>query len=126
MSKKLRVFKLRDSKDEDLFRELEDYKKELSSLRIAKIAGGTASKLGRIKLVRKAIAKYLTVINQKNRDKVRDTLAKKNLKPLDLRGKKTRAIRKRLTKHQQQLRTLRKIKKDNNFGKRRYTLRKVE
>jgi len=48
-----------------LFKELDDYKKELSSLRIAKIAGGTASKLGRIRLVRKAIAKFLTVINQK-------------------------------------------------------------
>jgi len=95
MSKKLRVFKLRDSKDDDLFKELDDYKKELSSLRIAKIAGGTASKLGRIKLVRKAIAKFLTVINQKNRDKVRDSLAKKSLKPLDLRGKKDKSNQKK-------------------------------
>jgi len=109
-----------------LFKELDDYKKELSSLRIAKIAGGTASKLGRIRLVRKAIAKFLTVINQKNRDKVRDSLAKKSLKPLDLRGKKTRAIRRRITKHQQGLKTLRQVKKDNNFGLRKYTLRKVE
>ena len=50
MSKKLRVFKLRDSKDEELHKELEEYKKELSSLRIAKIAGGTAAKLGRIRV----------------------------------------------------------------------------
>ena len=50
MSKKLRVFKLRDSKDEDLHKELEEYKKELSALRIAKIAGGTAAKLGRIRV----------------------------------------------------------------------------
>jgi len=36
-------------------------------LRTAKVAGGSASKLGRIGLVRKQIAKYLTVINEKVR-----------------------------------------------------------
>jgi large subunit ribosomal protein L35e len=45
---KVRVFKLRNQKEEDLQKGLTDLKTELASLRIAKIAGGTASKLGKI------------------------------------------------------------------------------
>ena len=74
-------------------------------------------------LVRKAIAKYLTVINQRNRDKVREQVAHKKYKPLDLRGKKTRAIRRRLTNRQKNLKTLRQIKQENNFPLRKFALR---
>lgn len=48
MASKVRVFKLRNQKEEELQKGLNDLKNELSSLRIAKIAGGTASKLGKI------------------------------------------------------------------------------
>lgn len=50
MSKKVRVFKLRNEKDDQLLKELEEYKKELNTLRIAKISGGAATKTGRIKV----------------------------------------------------------------------------
>jgi ribosomal protein L29 len=50
MDKKFRVFKLRNIKDEDNIKSLEKLKEELNTLRIAKVAGGTASKLGRIKV----------------------------------------------------------------------------
>lgn len=63
MDKKFRVFKLREKTDDELTKGVESLKKELSELRVAKVGGGTASKLGRIRIVRKAIAKYLTVIN---------------------------------------------------------------
>ena len=45
---KFRVFKLRNQKEEELLKGLGDLKGELSQLRIAKIAGGSASKVGRI------------------------------------------------------------------------------
>jgi hypothetical protein len=50
--------------------------------------------------VRKRIAKYLTVINQQRRAQIRKDLEKKGPKalPLDMRGKKTRAIRRQLSK----------------------------
>jgi len=122
--KKLRVFKLRTAANDELLKGLEDYKKELSNLRTVKVTGGsTSSKLSKIRVVRKAIAKYLTVINQKNRDTVRDTLKKKKYIPTDLRGKKTRALRRRLTKHQAKLRSLREVKKENNFPLRKFALR---
>ena len=47
--------------------------------------------------VRKSIARVLTVINQKQRQNLRDFYKKKKYAPLDLRTKKTRAIRRRLT-----------------------------
>jgi ribosomal protein L29 len=45
---KFRVFKLRNQKEEELLKGLNDLKGELSQLRISKIAGGSASKVGRI------------------------------------------------------------------------------
>ena len=47
MSQKFRVFKLRNQTDDELNKGLEKLKEELSQLRTAKVAGGTASKLGR-------------------------------------------------------------------------------
>eukprot|EP00331_Platyophrya_macrostoma_P014200 CAMPEP_0176434224 /NCGR_PEP_ID=MMETSP0127-20121128/16542_1 /TAXON_ID=938130 /ORGANISM="Platyophrya macrostoma, Strain WH" /LENGTH=125 /DNA_ID=CAMNT_0017816905 /DNA_START=35 /DNA_END=412 /DNA_ORIENTATION=- len=124
MSKKLRVFKLRHEKDDQLLKELEDYKKELNTLRIAKISGGAATKTGRIKVVRKSIAKYLTVINQRNREKVKASLTEKGAAlPITFRARKTRAIRRRLTKHQLKLKTKREIKRLVNLPLRKYALK---
>ena len=48
--------------------------------------------------VRKSIARVLTVTNQKARQNLREYYKGKKYLPLDLRTKKTRAIRRRLTK----------------------------
>lgn len=48
--------------------------------------------------VRKSIARVLTVMNQKARQNLREYYKGKKYIPLDLRVKKTRAIRRRLTK----------------------------
>lgn len=48
--------------------------------------------------VRKSIARVLTVTNQKARQNLREYYKNKKFLPLDLRPKKTRAIRRRLTK----------------------------
>ena len=71
--------------------------------------------------MRKAIAKVLTVINEKRIEKARAD-SKKGRTPYDLRYKKTRAFRKRLTKHERSLRTLRQQKKENNFRQRKFAL----
>ena len=55
--------------------------------------------MGRIGVVRKQIAKYLTVINEKVRTAVRSEYANKKRLPLDLRAKKTRALRQKMTKN---------------------------
>lgn len=46
-------------------------KVELSQLRVAKVTGGAASKLSKIRVVRKSIARVLTVINQTQKENLR-------------------------------------------------------
>ncbi|KAL5724765.1 60S ribosomal protein L35B [Ranunculus cassubicifolius] len=72
---------------------------ELALLRVAKVTGGAPNKLSKIKVVRLSIVQVLTVISQTQKEKLREAYKNKKLLPLDLRPKKTRAIRKRLTKH---------------------------
>ena len=93
---KMRVFKLRNQSHDDLKKGLEGLKNELSQLRVAKVTGGAASKIAKIKVVRKQIAKHLTVITEKVRSNLRTELKGKRL-PKQLRAKKTRSIRRRLT-----------------------------
>lgn len=73
--------------------------------------------------VRKSIARVLTVISQTQRAQLRLFLRGKKFKPLDLRPKKTRAIRRKLTKHEAGLKTLRQKKKETAFPKRRYAVK---
>ena len=73
--------------------------------------------------VRKNIARVLTVINLKQRANMREFYKNKKFQPLDLRPKKTRALRRKMTKHELSLKTERQHKKDVHFGVRRYVLK---
>ena len=61
------------------------------------------------------------MINEKRRNNARANV-KKGRTPYDLRYKKTRAFRRRLTKHELSLKTLRTQKKENNFRQRKFAL----
>ena len=50
--------------------QLKELKEELQSLRIAQVTGGAPAKLAKISVVRKSIARVLTVINQITKSKV--------------------------------------------------------
>merc|ERR1711970_290923 len=95
---KVKVHELRTKTKADLTKQLDELKSELATLRVAKVTGGAASKLSKIKLVRKSIARVLTVMNQAKKDQLRIFYKNKDLVPLDLRKKQTRAIRRALTK----------------------------
>merc|ERR1711971_1452919 len=116
---KVKAHELRSQGKSDLLSTLDGLKKELAGLRVAKVTGGAASKLSQIKVVRKSIATVLTVINQKEMSELRKFYATKKYQPLNLRAKKTRSIRQRLTKHQLGLKTLRQQKRDNYFPARK-------
>jgi len=77
----------------------------------------------RSKVVRKSIARVLTVINQTQKGQLRVFYKDKDLVPLDLRFKKTRAIRKGLTKQQKDLKTLKQMKKEKHFPLRKYAVK---
>ena len=91
---KIKCSELRKKKKEDLTKQLDDLKTELAQLRVAKVTGGAASKLSKIRVIRKSIARVHIVMHQKQKENLRKFYKGKKYKPLDLRPKKTRAIRK--------------------------------
>merc|ERR1712083_502021 len=101
---------------------LDEYKTELNNLRVAKVAGGAASKLARIKTVRKCIARILTVYNQKQKADARKECKGKKYIPYDLRPKKTRAIRRSLKVEQKTAQTVRQKTRASNFPMRRFVV----
>ncbi|KAA8913323.1 50S ribosomal protein L35e [Sphaerosporella brunnea] len=108
---------------EDLTKQLDELKNELVNLRVQKIAGGASSKLTKIHDVRKSIARVLTILNAKQRQQLRLFYKGKKYMPLDLRPKKTRAIRRRLTKYEATLKTEKAKKRETYFPQRKYAIK---
>ncbi|KAF9696227.1 hypothetical protein EKO04_005808 [Ascochyta lentis] len=120
---KVKTAQLWNKSKDELATQLADLKSELISLRTAKVAGGSSTKLTRIHDVRKGIAKVLTVINANQRAQLRLFYKGKKYLPLDLRSKQTRAIRRRLTKHESSLVTEKQKKKNIHFPQRKYAVK---
>merc|ERR1712018_527485 len=120
---KVKCSDLRNKKKEELTKQLEDLKTELASLRVAKVTGGAASKLSKIRVVRKSIARVYIVMHQKQKENLRKLSRGKKYKPLDLRPKKTRAIRKALTPHEKNLKTAREMKRIRSFPQRKFAVK---
>ncbi|ODN01809.1 60S ribosomal protein L35 [Orchesella cincta] len=120
---KVKCSDLRTKKKEELTKQLEELKSELQGLRVAKVTGGAASKLSKIRVVRKAIARVYIVMHQKQKENLRKFYKNKKLKPLDLRPKKTRAKRRELTKHEKNLKTPKLLKKLRSFPQRVYAVK---
>ncbi|KAK4778344.1 hypothetical protein SAY87_018531 [Trapa incisa] len=120
---RIKVHELRQKSKVDLQKQLEELKAELATLRVAKVTGGAPNKLSKIKVVRLSIAQVLTVISQKQKAALREVYKNKKFLPLDLRPKKTRAIRKRLTKHQLSLKMEKQKKKSIYFPVRKYAVK---
>lgn len=77
----------------------------------------------RSKVVRKSIARVLTVINQQKKDHLRNFYKDKDLMPLDLRAKKTRALRRALTKKELSIKTTKAMKKEKHYPQRKFALK---
>lgn len=119
---KVRAYELRGKSQKELVKQLEELKKELAQLRVAKVTGSAASKLSKVTEVRKGITRVLTVYTEKQKEEARATFKGKKFLPSDLRNKKTRAIRRRLTASQTRKMTVRKMKRIQNVPKRKFAL----
>lgn len=73
--------------------------------------------------LRKSIARVLTVINATQRAQLRILYKNKKYIPLDLRPKQTRAIRRRLTKHESSLVTEKQKKRQTHFPQRKFAVK---
>merc|ERR1711896_52633 len=119
---RVKAHELRAKDEQFCTDELAKHRKELASLRVSKVAAAPQVKLAKVRAVRKNIAKVLTVLNEKRRADAKSAFSGKQHQPMDLRLKKTRAFRRKLTRHQQRRRTARAQKKHDNFKLRKYTL----
>ncbi|CAG5124564.1 unnamed protein product [Candidula unifasciata] len=120
---KVKAKELRGKKKEELLKQLDDLKKELQILRVAKVTGGAAAKLGKIYTVRKSVARVLTVIKQTQKDNLRKFYRKKTHKPKDLRQKKTRALRRALTPYELSLKSKKELRKQRLYPLRKYAVK---
>ncbi|XP_046501977.1 60S ribosomal protein L35-like [Equus quagga] len=93
------------SKKEELLKQLDELKVELSQLHVTKVTGGVVSKLSKCRDARKSITCVLTVIKQMQKENLRKFYKGKRCKPLDLRPKKTRATCRCLNKYKENLKT---------------------
>lgn len=105
--------KIRDSDAEAIRVNIQKLKDELRTLRNAKASSGSATKLAKIKTVRKNIARNLTILNQKERANIAGNLHKSSGKlAVFLRSKLTRAVRRRLTTQQRTKKILKAQKRE--------------
>lgn len=119
---KIKAHNLRQQTRSDLLVKLDNLRGELHDLRVAQVNKGAPSKLSKIGVVRKSIARVLTVFSQITKEKLRAKAEKDGFVPKELRQKKTRAIRRRLTKEQSAKKTVKATKKVQNFPMRKYAL----
>ncbi|OWF49730.1 60S ribosomal protein L35-like [Mizuhopecten yessoensis] len=120
---KVKAKELRGKKKEDLMKQLDELKNELATLRVAKVTGGAASKLSKIHIVRKSISRVLTVIHQTQKENLRKYYRTKRYKPKDLRHKKTRAIRRKLTTSELAQKTRKQRRKDSLYPMRKFAVK---
>lgn len=119
----LRVRELRDKKKEELLKQLNDFKKELSQLRVVQQVSGAATKLGQIGRVRKNIARILTVLNQNERENLRKYYSDKKWMPKTLRAKLTHRRRLALTANEANRKTRHQLRVSHKFPKRVYAVK---
>eukprot|EP00892_Ulva_mutabilis_P008464 jgi/Ulvmu1/5990/UM026_0114.1 len=120
---KLKAHEIRAKSKAELMSKLKELKTELGSLRVAEVTGGAPNKLAKIKAVRKSIACVLTVISHNQREAVRTALKGKKYIPLDLRQKKTRALRRALSTEQATMKTQKAQRKAAAFPMRKFALK---
>nr|CAJ17417.1 ribosomal protein L35e [Cicindela campestris] len=120
---KVKCSELRNKDKKELTKQLEELKTELTSLRVAKVTGGAPSKLSKIRVVRKAIARVYIVMHQKQKENLRKFYKDKKYKPLDLRAKRTRAMRRALSRHEQKLKTKKELRKLSIYPPRKFAVK---
>ena len=146
MPKETSATEYRKKNNTELIADLKKLREDLQTIRFSKVTGTAVSKLSKIKTLRKQIARVLTIIRENKKNEVINSLRTrvskevkdgkeeeikttiKNLKmkhiPIDLRPKKTRAMRRRLTKFQSKKLTLKQLKRKLNFPMRKFVVPK--
>ena len=144
MAKTTSAKEYRKKNSQDLLNDLKKLREDLQKIRFTKGSGTAVAKLSKIKDLRKQIARILTIIRENKKEEVvkglttrvskeekdgKEEEVKKTIKniklkhiPLDLRPKLTRAMRRRMTRFERKLVTLKQLKKKLNFPLRKFAV----
>ena len=134
----------RAKNNSELLADLKKLREDLQKIRFTKGSGTAVAKLSKIKDLRKQIARILTIIRENKKEEVvkglttrvskeekdgKEEEVKKTIKniklkhiPLDLRPKLTRAMRRRMTRFERKLVTLKQLKRKLNFPLRKFAV----
>ena len=119
----IRVKDLQDKDKKALLKQLTEFKKELSQLRVAQVMSNTASKVGKIGTMRKNIARVLTVLNTKERENLRKFYSDKKVTLKALRPKLTHKRRLALKPNEKNRKTRRQLRVAAKFPKRVFAVK---
>ncbi|KPA74096.1 putative 60S ribosomal protein L35 [Leptomonas pyrrhocoris] len=126
MSHHIKIKDLREKSKDDLLKTLTEYKKELSQLRVVQQTGGAETRLGRIRPIRKSIARILTVLNQNERSNLKKFYADSKMRgktPKVLRTKLTHRRRLALKDNEKNRKTRHQLRQAHKFPKRVYAVK---
>lgn len=126
MSHHIKIKDLREKSKDELLKQLTECKQELSQLRVAQQTGGAESRLGRIRPIRKSIARILTVLNANERANRRMFYSEGSLKkklPKSLRPKLTHRRRLALSTQERNRRTRRQCRRASKYPPRVYAVK---
>ncbi|CAM39488.1 putative 60S ribosomal protein L35 [Leishmania braziliensis MHOM/BR/75/M2904] len=126
MSHHMKIKDLREKSKDDLLKKLTEYKKELSQLRVVQQTGGAEARLGRIRPIRKSIARILTVLNQNERRNLKKFYSDGKMRskmPKVLRAKLTHRRRLALKDNEKNRKTLHQLRQAHKYPKRVYAVR---
>ncbi|XQJ27937.1 60S ribosomal protein L35, putative [Leishmania guyanensis] len=126
MSHHMKIKDLREKGKDDLLKKLTEYKKELSQLRVVQQTGGAEARLGRIRPIRKSIARILTVLNQNERQNLKKFYSDGKMRskmPKVLRAKLTHRRRLALKDNEKNRKTLHQLRQAHKYPKRVYAVR---
>ena len=123
MSSRLRTSDLRSKDKTELLKQLSEFKKELSQLRVAQQVSGNAAKLGKIHVMRKNVARILTVLNQNERENLRKYYQDKKWQPKHLRAKLTHRRRLALKPNESRRKTRKQLRVAAKYPKRVFAVK---
>merc|ERR1712055_1074332 len=106
---RVRCKDLRGKSKEELLKQQEALKQEYANLRVTKLTNATSAKVSKIRVIRKSIAAINIVIRQTTKTNLKKFYRTSKYKPLDMRRKRTRQIRKMLTKHERGIKSAKQI-----------------
>ena len=119
MAKTISAKTYRKKNNTELLADLKKLREDLQQIKFTRVSGTAVSKLSKIKTLRKE--KELKDGKEEEINKTIKNLKVKHI-PIDLRAKRTRAMRKRLTKFENNLLTLKQLKRKLNFPKRKFAV----